>query len=81
VFETMIFGGPFDQYQDRYCTWAEAVAGHKRAVDLVSSWRILMLKRLDNVLYWLRCQWYDWKRFLASRFPRRRTLKDRRKKC
>jgi hypothetical protein len=32
LFETMIFGGPYDQYMDRYCTWAEAEAGHARAV-------------------------------------------------
>ena len=34
LFETMIFGGPRDQYQERYCTWYEAEAGHKRAVEL-----------------------------------------------
>lgn len=33
VFETMIFGGPLDQYQERYCTWAEAEAGHLVAMS------------------------------------------------
>lgn len=33
LFETMVFGGPFDQEQDRYSTWAEAEAGHARMVD------------------------------------------------
>lgn len=33
IFETMIFGGQYDQYQDRYSTWDEAVAGHKKAVS------------------------------------------------
>ena len=28
LFETMIFGGPSDQDQARYSTWAEATAGH-----------------------------------------------------
>lgn len=28
VFETMVFGGPLDEEQDRYCTRAEAEAGH-----------------------------------------------------
>jgi len=28
LFETMIFGGPHDQYQTRYHTWDEALAGH-----------------------------------------------------
>lgn len=35
LFETMIFGGEHDQYQDRYATWEEAEAGHLRAVALV----------------------------------------------
>jgi hypothetical protein len=33
-FETMIFGGHLDQYQDRYETWEEASEGHKVAVRL-----------------------------------------------
>jgi len=37
LFETMIFGGPHDEYQERYSTWDEAVAGHKRALALASS--------------------------------------------
>jgi hypothetical protein len=32
IFETMIFGGPHDQWQDRYSTEAEAKAGHARVV-------------------------------------------------
>src|SRR5882724_8255427 len=36
LFETMIFGGPHDEYQERYSTWDEAVAGHKRALALAS---------------------------------------------
>lgn len=35
LFETMIFGGKHDGYQDRYSTWDEAVAGHNRAVEMV----------------------------------------------
>ena len=31
LFETMIFGGPHDQFTDRYTTRADAQAGHKRA--------------------------------------------------
>lgn len=33
VFETMVFGGPFDQEQERYSTWAEAEAGHRLWVE------------------------------------------------
>ncbi len=35
LFETMIFGGKNDMYQERYCTWDEAVQGHKTACKLV----------------------------------------------
>lgn len=34
LFETMIFGGEHDLYQDRYATWNEAVDGHKKACAL-----------------------------------------------
>jgi len=33
IFETMIFGGEHDQFQDRYTTEEEAVAGHARVVE------------------------------------------------
>src|SRR5687767_3446555 len=33
VFETMVFGGPFDGDGERYSTWAEAEAGHARFVE------------------------------------------------
>jgi len=33
LFETMIFGGLHDGYQERYRTWAEAALGHARVVD------------------------------------------------
>ena len=34
IFETMIFGGENDQYQDRCSTWKQAEAMHKKACDL-----------------------------------------------
>ena len=37
LFETMIFGGEHDQYQERFSTWHEAEAGHKVACDLVGA--------------------------------------------
>ncbi|KKN76361.1 hypothetical protein LCGC14_0370470 [marine sediment metagenome] len=36
VFETMIFGGEDDGYQDRYSTWDEAVKGHRFACEKVN---------------------------------------------
>lgn len=38
-FETMIFGGPFDQETWRYTTWAEAEAGHGRIVGALREGR------------------------------------------
>lgn len=37
LFETMIFGGEHDMYQERYSTYEQAEKGHKVAVDLVKS--------------------------------------------
>jgi hypothetical protein len=34
LFETMIFGGEHDEYQERYATREEAIEGHERAVAL-----------------------------------------------
>lgn len=36
-FETMVFGGPHDQYQTRASTWDEAEKQHAEAVTLVRS--------------------------------------------
>ena len=36
LFETMIFGGEHDDYQERYTTWEEAEAGHKKAVEMIA---------------------------------------------
>ena len=35
LFETMIFGGVADDFQERYETWEQAEAGHKKAVYMV----------------------------------------------
>jgi hypothetical protein len=35
LFETMIFGGEHDGYQERYTSFEEAVKGHEVAVKLV----------------------------------------------
>ena len=41
LFETMIFGGTYDEYQERYTTWDDAVDGHKYAVELAKGQRTL----------------------------------------
>jgi hypothetical protein len=35
LFETMVFGGPLNGEQERYCTWDEAEAGHKAILEKV----------------------------------------------
>jgi hypothetical protein len=35
LFETMIFGGEHDDWQDRYSTKEDALKGHKRAMKMV----------------------------------------------
>ena len=35
LFETMIFGGKHNDFQDRCSTWDEAIAMHEKAVALV----------------------------------------------
>jgi len=39
IFETMIFGGPHDQFCDRYTTKEEATAGHQRVVSALQEGR------------------------------------------
>lgn len=35
LFETMVFGGEYDEEMERYTTWEQAEKGHKRWVDKV----------------------------------------------
>lgn len=36
LFETMIFGGVHDQYQERCTTWEQAEEQHKRVVEIAA---------------------------------------------
>ena len=36
LWETMIFGGEHDQYQDRYTSYEDALEGHQTALNLVN---------------------------------------------
>lgn len=48
LFETMVFGGGsvWDEAQVRYCTWAEAEAGHQDMVECVQAY-VDRLQRYD----------------------------------
>lgn len=39
LFESMIFGGPHDEYQRRYCTYQEALEGHNNLVKALEEER------------------------------------------
>ena len=49
LFETMIFGGEYDQYQERYCTWDEAEKGHQIACELVNKIAIDRDNKLNDL--------------------------------
>jgi hypothetical protein len=36
LWETMVFGGDHDQYQQRYYSYEDAIEGHQTALDLVN---------------------------------------------
>jgi len=48
IFETMIFGGPHDQYQTRSSTWEEAEEHHRIAVAKAEEIFPLILFRLKS---------------------------------
>lgn len=35
LFETMIFGGEHDDFQERYSTWEQAEEGHEAAIKMI----------------------------------------------
>lgn len=37
LWETMIFGGKHDEYQERYSSYSKALKGHQDAVELVKN--------------------------------------------
>jgi len=49
LFETMVFGGEYDEYQERYYTYDEAEEGHKRIVEMVDKVAIEREKKLNNL--------------------------------
>ena len=46
LFETMVFGGPHDGLQQRYCTWQEAEAGHESMLWVLTEERDRKLDEL-----------------------------------
>jgi hypothetical protein len=48
IYETMIFGGPHDDWQWRYTTREQAEAGHEYAVRCAWGWRDRIVDALKN---------------------------------
>lgn len=48
IFETMIFGGPHDQYQDRCSTWEQALSMHQKAINLLNNDSNQEINSFDN---------------------------------
>lgn len=49
LFETMVFGGEHDDYQERYHTWEEAVEGHRLACEMVDKVSVQRAQRLEDL--------------------------------
>ena len=49
LFETMVFGGEHDDYQERYHTYDEAEEGHKRIVEMVDKISIERERKLKDL--------------------------------
>lgn len=57
IFETMVFGGPLDEYQARYATEEEALAGHQEVLDFHKGWRNRLRFRAFGALRRVRTVW------------------------
>lgn len=66
LFETMVFGGFFHDYQRRYATYEDADAGHREALRRVARWSWCPL-RVQNAL---RIAWEFWRYEVWGRLRR-----------
>jgi hypothetical protein len=66
LFETMVFFGEssYSAYQDRYCTYDEAEAGHRMVVDVIQN------KPWKYILPWIQFVFYRAKRKVQSGYFR-----------
>lgn len=49
LFETMIFWGRHDDYQDRYSTWDEALIWHRKALEIAK--HISLISKIKSFLW------------------------------
>jgi|ERR1035437_6928735 hypothetical protein len=50
LFETMIFGGKYSEYQNRYSTYDEAIIGHQEACIMVDGRQKGREEKLNDIL-------------------------------
>ena len=49
LFETMVFGSKYEDYQERYQTYDEAILGHERICSMVDEVRINRNNKLNDL--------------------------------
>ena len=49
LFETMVFGSKYEDYQERYQTYDEAILGHERICEMVDEVRINRNDKLNDL--------------------------------
>jgi hypothetical protein len=49
LFETMVFGSKYDDHQERYRTYDEAILGHERICEMVDEVKINRNNRLNDL--------------------------------
>ena len=49
LFETMVFGSKYDDYQERYLTYDDAILGHERICEMVDEVKINRNNRLNDL--------------------------------
>jgi hypothetical protein len=67
LFETMVFGGPFNHTLWRYATWDEAVTGHERLVECVKDPTMYYVKFKNNIKHWWEYSMKGWMKDLWNR--------------
>lgn len=62
LFETMIFGGQYNDYQTRYHTYDEALEGHIEACELVNKVQIERNNKLKDLGLWQKKKYFKVKK-------------------
>lgn len=71
LYETMIFGGPMDQEQDRYCTRAQAAIGHEEWVAKAKKYSLFQNLKANIPVKFreFKFRWWRFKMFKLKLHP------------